>query len=111
MHYKSKLKLIETEKIYTNEPEDDKSTEIRLQDRTYVHIFLNHPFPTKISYISLENGGFNYDPKTDVHIYHHNPNKAVKILTNSINYRNNDKKTIDKIISLIKIMKISKHYF
>ena len=113
MHYKVRNKLLATIKIYVNEPIDDKTTEVRLQlpDRTYVHIYLHLPFPSKPTYIKLENGGFNYDPKTDVHIYHHNPKEAVRILENSIKFRNNSADTINILINLIKSMEISRHFF
>jgi hypothetical protein len=103
MHYKTKNKLKTAKKIYTVVPQKEKATEIRFQlpDHTYVQFNLNLPFPKTVNYISLEHGGFNYDPAIDTPIVHYPAKKTINILRNSIDYRNNDRETIEEIIKLI----------
>lgn len=106
MHYKVRNKLKAATKLYTVEPEIDKATQVRIQlpSREYVQIDLNQPFPYSVNYISLEYGGFNYDPLVDTPITHNSAKETKRILTNSRNFRNNNSDTIDKLIELINEM-------
>lgn len=106
MHWKTRNKLSKATKLYTLEPEEDKTHEIRIQlsPSEYVCIYLNEPFPKKVEYRSLKHGGFNYDPTKDIPITRYSKNQVVRILENSINFRNNDSLTINKLIALIDTM-------
>lgn len=106
MHWTIKRKLTRAIKLYLVEPEDDKAIEIKIQlpYGEYIEIELNHPFPKRVEYKSLSNGGFNYDPTTDMSITHYSKKHTLRNLKNSIGYRNNSKDTIDKLTDLINIM-------
>lgn len=106
MHWTIKRKLTRAIKLYLVEPEDNKAIEIKIQlpDGEYIEIELNHPFPKKVQYKSLSNGGFNYDPTIDMSITHYSKKHTLRNLKNSIGYRNNSKDTIDKLTDLINIM-------
>lgn len=103
MHYKTLNKLKTATKIYSVEPEKDKVIEVKIQlpTKEYVQIDLNLPFPNSINYISLENGGFNYDPETDVPIIHNHAKETIRKLKKSFDYRSNSNETINKLILLI----------
>lgn len=110
MHYKTKNKLLTATKIYTVEPERGKATEIKIQlpEREYVQFDLNLPIPKTVIYISLEYGGFNYDPLIDTQIIHNSAKVTIKILRNSIGYRSNDIGTINELIALIESMPLNR---
>jgi len=106
MHYRTKNKLKTATKLYTVEPERDKTTEIKIQlpAMEYVHFDLNLPIPKTVIYNSLSYGGFNYDPAIDTQIVHNSAKETIKILRNTIGYRSNDGKTINELIALIETM-------
>lgn len=106
MHYKSRNKLKSAIKLYTVEPEADRAIQVKIQlpSKEYVQFDLNLPFPNSVNYISLEYGGFNYDPLVDIPITHNSSKETNRILINSKNFRNNNNETIDKLIQLIKEM-------
>ena len=105
MHWKTKRRLSEATKLYTVEPEVDKVYEVKIKllKMDYVCIYLNEPFPKKVEYRSLY-GGFNYDPLKDIPITHNSRKEVIRILKNSIGFRNNNADTINKLITLIETM-------
>lgn len=106
MHFRTRNKLKTATKIYTVEPEEGKVAEIKVQlrDGVYVQFYLNLPFPNTVTYISLSDIGFNYDPDTDTPIFHNSAKETIKKLRNSFDYSNNNSATIEELIKLIETM-------
>jgi hypothetical protein len=108
MHWKTRNKILRATKLYVTQfnKSDNECYEIRIQigKIEYIIIDLKEKFPEKIFYISLLNGGFNYDPINDNPIAYYGKKKTIEILNNSRESKNLNVKTIDMTIELIKEM-------
>lgn len=108
MHWKTKKKLLSTEKIYLTHKELGSSYcyEIRFQlpNSEYVLIDLRYEFPSSIRYESLIPHGFRYNEDTDNPIVIYNKGRVLKFLENTKNDEQGNPETIETIIDLINEM-------
>lgn len=107
MHYKVKQKLSTATKLYLVVPEGEKAIQLKIQlpSAEYVQINLHQPLPSRVDYISLANGGFNFNAEVDTPIIRYSAIQTKKVLKDSIGYRNNNQDTIEKLIEIIDTMK------
>ncbi|PXY02558.1 hypothetical protein DF185_00245 [Marinifilum breve] len=108
MHWKTKRKILSTEKIYLTHKdlESEHCYEVRLQlpESEYILIDLRYEFPTRIRYESLIPHGFRYNEDTDNPIQIYNKRRTLEFLENTKNDDKGNQETIEIVIDLINEM-------
>ncbi|MDE1206526.1 hypothetical protein [Tenacibaculum larymnensis] len=108
MHWKTKKKLLSTQKLYLTHKDINSEFcyEIRFQlpNNEYVLIDLRHEIPSRIRYESLIPNGFGYNEDTDNPIIIYRKKIILKYLENTKKEKGSNIKTLDTIIDLVNEM-------
>ncbi|WP_461640259.1 hypothetical protein [Labilibaculum euxinus] len=108
MHWKTKKKILSTEKIYLTHKDlgSDYCYEVRFQlpESEYILIDLRYEFPTRIRYESLIPHGFRYNEDTDNPIQIYNKRRTLEFLKNTKENDKCNRETIETVIDLINEM-------
>lgn len=108
MHWKTKRKILSTEKIYLTHKElgSEYCYEVRFQlpNSEYILIDLRYEFPSPIRYESLIPHGFRYNEDTDNPIVIYGKGQVLKYLENTKNDEKGNLDTIEIVIDLINEM-------
>nr|WP_321355569.1 hypothetical protein [uncultured Draconibacterium sp.] len=108
MHWKTKRKILSTEKIYLTHKElgSKYCYEVRFQlpESEYILIDLRYELPSRIRNESLIPHGFKYNEDTDNPIQIYNKRRTLEFLENTKEDEKGNQETIEIVIDLINEM-------